>query len=84
VRQPQVELLPGAPVRIAREQGVTEHQALERLGLALEGIAEVPVVDHPPAPVDGRAGAAGERVLAGIKKCVILVEGRGFDIAGVG
>ena len=49
----QVELLPGPPVRLAREQRVAEHQALERLGLALEGVDEVPVVDHPAAPVVG-------------------------------
>ena len=46
------ELLPGPAVRLAREQRVAEHQALERLGLALQRIDEVPVVDHPAAAVD--------------------------------
>src|SRR5487761_2596981 len=53
LRELQVELLPGPAVRLAREQCVTEYQALERLGLALEGVDEVPVVDHPATPRDG-------------------------------
>ena len=52
LRQLQVELLPRPAVRLAREQRVAEHQPLERLGLALERVDEVPVVDHPAAPVD--------------------------------
>lgn len=57
-RECQLELLPGTAIRLTREQRVTEHQALERLGLALEGVDEVPVVDHAAAPADGRSRAA--------------------------
>src|SRR5450755_1435161 len=57
----QVELLPHPAVRLAREERVAEDQPLERLGLALEGIDKVSVIDHPAASVDRRSSATRQR-----------------------
>lgn len=71
LRQLQVELLPGAPVGLAREQVVAKRQPLEGLGLALEGVDEVPVVELAPAPAVGRFRAARQRQHEGSRQVAI-------------
>jgi hypothetical protein len=60
-RQSGVELLPHPAIRRTREERVTEDQSLEGLGLALQGVDEVAVIDHPATAAERRPGASRQR-----------------------